>query len=53
MLTTTALLLLGGIASLLASLYEGSGGMVMQAGDVALAVGTAAGIALSRAGRKL
>lgn len=53
MLTTTALMMLGGFASLLATLYEGSGGSLMQAGDVVLAVGTAAGIVLSRSGRRL
>jgi hypothetical protein len=44
---TTALLLLGGVASLLASLYEGSSA-VAQAGDVVLALGATASLALSR-----
>ncbi len=51
-LTTTALMVLGGMASLLGSLYGGWGGSFLQAGDVVLAVGTAAGIAYSRTGRR-
>lgn len=52
MLTTTALMVLGSVASLLASLYGGWGGTLLQAGDLALAVGTAAGLAYSRTVRR-
>ena len=47
MLTTTVMLLLGGIASLLAALYETSAS-VTQAGDVALALGATASLVFSR-----
>ncbi len=47
MLTTTAMLALGGIASILASLYESTSALG-QAGDVVLAISTTAGLALSR-----
>ena len=46
MLTTTAMLLLGGIASLLAALYETSGS-VTQAGDIVLALGATASLVYS------
>jgi hypothetical protein len=46
-LTTTAMLLLGGIASLLAALYETSATLT-QAGDVMLALGATASLVYSR-----
>jgi hypothetical protein len=51
MLMTTAMLLLGGIASALASLYEGTGGL-SQAGDLVVAVSTTAGLVLTRSARR-
>ncbi len=48
MLTTTAMLPLGGIASFLAALYETSAPLT-QAGRVVLALGPAASLAYSRA----
>jgi hypothetical protein len=47
LLTTTAMLLLGGIASLLAALYETSATLT-QAGDVVLALGATASLVYSR-----
>ena len=47
MLTTTAMLLLGGIASLLAGLYETSATLT-QAGDLMLALGATVSLVYSR-----
>jgi hypothetical protein len=50
MLTTTAMVALGGIASVLASLYEGGSGMAL-AGDLVLAASTTLGLAIARSRR--
>jgi len=47
LLTTTAMLLLGGIASLLAALYETSASLT-QAGDVVLVLRATASLVYSR-----
>ncbi len=52
MLTTTALLLLGGIASMLAALYETSVALT-QAGDVVLVLGATASLAYSRSPKRV